>query len=98
MSGVGGVFPNFEDHLLDKKKISEYFKGNIHEVYYPINYTSRVGPWQYHIPADVKNFIDPTTLTWNGRIKVVGKNNPSAQIIDQNNTYFNISHPYSQIK
>ena len=82
MTGVGGVFPNFEDHLLDKKKIAEYFKGNIHEVYYPINYTSRVGPWQYHIPADVKNFIDPTTLTWNGRIKVVEKNNPSLKIID----------------
>ena len=29
MTGVGGVFPNFEDHLLDKKKIAEYFKGNI---------------------------------------------------------------------
>ena len=32
MSGVGGVFPNYEDHLLDKKKISEYFTGNFHEV------------------------------------------------------------------
>ena len=27
MAGIGGVFPNFEDHLLDKKKISEFFKG-----------------------------------------------------------------------
>ena len=85
MAGVGGVFPNFEDHLLDKKKISEFFKGNFHEVYYPINYTSKLGPWQYHIPADVKNFIDPTTLTWNGRIKVIEKNNPSADVIDKAN-------------
>ena len=87
MAGVGGVFPNFEDHLLDKKKIAEYFKGNFHEVYYPINYTSKVGPWQYHIPADIKNFIDPTTLTWNGRIKVVEKNNPSSEVIDSGNNH-----------
>ena len=25
MTGIGGVFPNFEDHQLDKKKISEFF-------------------------------------------------------------------------
>ena len=25
MAGIGGVFPNFEDHLLDKKKISEFY-------------------------------------------------------------------------
>ena len=37
MAGIGGVFPNFEDHLLDKKKISEFFMGNLHEMYYPIN-------------------------------------------------------------
>ena len=82
MTGIGGVFPNFEDHLLDKKKISELFRGNFHEVYYPINYTSKSGPWQYHIPADVKNFIDITTLTWNGRIKVIEVANPSASIVD----------------
>ena len=41
MSGVGGVFPNYEDHLLDKKKISEYFTGNFHEVIYPLNYSSK---------------------------------------------------------
>ena len=84
MAGIGGVFPNFEDHLLDKKKISEFFKGNIHEIYYPINYTSKTGPWQYHIPADVRNFLDPSTLTWNGRIKVINKEDGSA-VTDANN-------------
>ena len=73
MSGVGGVFPNYEDHLLDKKKISEYFTGNFHEVIYPLNYSSKYGPWQYHCPADHKNFIDLNTLTWNGKIKVTNK-------------------------
>ena len=43
MTGIGGVFPNYEDHLLDKKKISECFDGNFHEVLYPLNYTSRNG-------------------------------------------------------
>ena len=28
MTGVGGIFPNYEDHLLDKKNISECFEGN----------------------------------------------------------------------
>ena len=32
MAGVGGVFPNYEDHLLDKKKIAEFFKGNFHDL------------------------------------------------------------------
>ena len=77
MSGVGGVFPNYEDHLLDKKKISEYFTGNFHEVLYPLNYSSKYGPWQYHCPPDHKNFIDLNTLTWNGKIKVTNKTNPS---------------------
>ena len=48
MSGVGGVFPNYEDQLLDRKKISEYFTGNIHEVLYPINYSSKHGPQEFH--------------------------------------------------
>ena len=81
MSGVGGVFPNYEDHLLDKKKISEYFTGNFHEVIYPLNYSSKYGPWQYHCPADHKNFIDLNTLTWNGKIKVKNKKNPATPII-----------------
>ena len=86
MSGVGGVFPNYEDHMLDKKKISEYFTGNFHEVLYPLNYSSKYGPWQYHCPPDHKNFIDLNTLTWNGKIKVTNKTNPSTPIIsaDQN--------------
>ena len=81
MSGVGGVFPNYEDHLLDKKKISEYFTGNFHEVIYPLNYSSKYGPWQYHCPADHKNFIDLNTLTWNGKIKVTNKKNAATPII-----------------
>ena len=63
MTGVGGVFPNYEDNLLDKKKISECFLGNFHEVLYPLNYTSKNGPWQYHSPQDNKHFIDLNTLT-----------------------------------
>ena len=81
MSGVGGVFPNYEDQLLDRKKISEYFTGNIHEVLYPINYSSKHGPWQYHCPPDHKNFIDLNSLTWNGKIKVTNKSNSSTPII-----------------
>ena len=81
MSGVGGVFPNYEDHLLDKKKISEYFTGNFHEVLYPLNYSSKYGPWQYHCPPDRKNFIDLNTLTWNGKIKVTNKTNSATPII-----------------
>lgn len=82
MTGIGGVFPNFEDHQLDKKKISEFFRGNFHEVYYPINYTSKSGPWQYHIPADMRNFMDMSTLTWNGRIKVVETADVTKDVID----------------
>ena len=85
MSGVGGVFPNYEDHLLDKKKISEYFTGNFHEVLYPLNYSSKYGPWQYHCAPDHKNFIDLNTLTWNGKIKVTNKTNPATPIISGSN-------------
>ena len=84
MTGVGGVFPNYEDHLLDKKKISECFNGNFHEVLYPINYTSKEGPWQYHSPQDNKHFIDLNSLTWNGKIRVINKNNPSTPVISAN--------------
>ena len=61
MTGIGGVFPNYEDHLLDKKKISECFDGNFHEVLYPLNYTSKYGPWQYHSPPDNNEcpFVQP---------------------------------------
>ena len=75
MAGVGGVFPDYEDNLLDTKKISEYFSGNVHEVLYPLNYSSKHGPWQYHCPSDFRNFIDLNSLTWNGRIKVKNKDN-----------------------
>ena len=81
MTGVGGVFPNHEDHLLDKKKISEYFIDNFHEILYPLNFTSKHGPWQYHCPADYKNFIDLSTITWNGKIKVVTTANPLTPVI-----------------
>ena len=81
MKGVGGVFPNYEDQLIDKKKISEYFTGNFHEVLYPLNYSSKLGPWQYHCPPDHKNFIDLNTLTWNGKIKVTNKTNPATPLI-----------------
>ena len=64
MSGTGGIFPNYEDHQLDKKAISEHFAGNFHEIIYPLNYTSKYGPWQYHCPADVKNFVD---MEWKGK-------------------------------
>ena len=84
MTGVGGVFPNYEDHLLDKKKISECFDGNFHEVLYPLNYTSKYGPWQYHSPQDNKNFIDLNTLTWNGKIRVINKKDPSTPVISAN--------------
>ena len=73
MSGVGGVFPNYEDKLLDKKKISECFSGNFHEILYPLNYSSKFGPWQFHSPPDYKNFTDLNSLTWNGKIKVINK-------------------------
>ena len=82
MSGTGGIFPNYEDHLLDKKKISEHFAGNFHEVIYPLNFTSKYGPWQYHCPADVKNFADLNSLTWNGRVKVVNKTSTSTPVIN----------------
>ena len=82
MSGIGGVYPNFEDHNLDKTKIAECFTNNFHEILYPINYSSKFGPWQYHHPPDYKNFIDLSTLTWNGRIKVINKKDPSASVID----------------
>ena len=82
MSGTGGIFPNYEDHQLDKKKIGEHFAGNFHEIIYPLNYTSKYGPWQYHCPADVKNFIDLNSLTWNGRVKVVNKASPSTSVIN----------------
>jgi len=84
MTGIGGVFPNYEDHLLDKKKISECFDGNFHEVLYPLNYTSKYGPWQYHSPPDNKHFIDLTTLTWNGKIRVINKKDPNTSIISSN--------------
>ena len=86
MTGVGGIFPNYEDHLLDKKKISECFSGNLHEILYPLNYTSKHGPWQYHSPQDDNNFIDLNTLTWNGKIKVVNKKDPSSPVITANQT------------
>jgi len=86
MTGVGGIFPNFEDHLLDKKKISECFSGNFHEILYPLNYTSKHGPWQYHSPQDNKHFIDLNTLTWNGKIRVINKKDPISPVITANQT------------
>ena len=86
MTGVGGIFPNYEDHLLDKKKISECFSGNFHEILYPLNYTSKHGPWQYHSPQDNKHFIDLNTLTWNGKIRVINKKNPNSPVIATNQT------------
>ena len=80
MSGVGGVFPNYEDKLLDKKKISECFSGNFHEILYPLNYSSKFGPWQFHSPPDYKNFTDLNSLTWNGKIKVTNKLDGSSVI------------------
>ena len=44
MSGIGGVYPSYEDHQLDKKKIGELFSGNFHQILYPVNYSSRKGP------------------------------------------------------
>ena len=84
MTGVGGIFPNYEDHLLDKKKISECFSGNFHEILYPLNYTSKHGPWQYHSPQDDKHFIDLNTLTWNGKIRVINKKDPNSPVITAN--------------
>ena len=86
MTGVGGIFPNYEDHLLDKKKISECFSGNFHEILYPLNYTSKHGPWQYHSPQDNKHFIDLNTLTWNGKIRVINKKDPISPVITANQT------------
>ena len=86
MTGVGGIFPNYEDHLLDKKKISECFSGNFHEILYPLNYSSKQGPWQYHSPQDDKHFIDLNTLTWNGKIRVINKKDPSIPVITANET------------
>ena len=60
------------------------FYGNFHEVLYPINYTSKDGPWQYHSPQDNKHFIDLNSLTWNGKIRVINKNNPSTPVISAN--------------
>ena len=37
MTGVGGIFTNYEDNLVDKKKISECFSGNFHEILYSLN-------------------------------------------------------------
>jgi len=82
MSGTGGIFPSYEDQQLDKKTISEHFAGNFHEIIYPLNYTSKYGPWQYHCPADVRNFTDLNSLTWNGRIKVVNKVSPNTPVIN----------------
>ena len=82
MSGTGGIYPSYEDNKLDKKKISEHFAGNFHEIIYPLNYTSKYGPWQYHCPADVRNFTDLNSLTWNGRIKVVNKVSPNTPVIN----------------
>ena len=82
MSGIGGVHPNYDDHQLDKKKIGELFSGNFHEVLYPVNYSSRKGPWQFHHPPDHRNFIDMSSLTWNGRIKVVNKTNSATPVIN----------------
>ena len=86
MTGVGGIFPNYEDHLLDKKKISECFSGNFHEILYPLNYASKHGPWQYHSPQDNKHFIDLNTLTWNGKIRVINKKDPNSPVISANQT------------
>ena len=80
MAGVGGIYPSFEDFELDKKKISEYFVGNFHEIYYPLNFSSKYGPWQYHLPQDFKNFIDLNSLTWNGKVKVQNKINTATPV------------------
>lgn len=81
MAGVGGIFPSHEDHELDKKKISEHFADNFHEILYPLNYTSKHGPYQFHCPKDFKNFIDLNSITWNGKIKVQQKDDPSAAVV-----------------
>ena len=84
MTGVGGIYP-FEDHQLDKTKISEFFNGNFHEVLYPVNYSSVYGPWQFHHPPDHRNFIDLSTITWNGKIRVINKKSPSTAVTDSTN-------------
>ena len=86
MNGVGGIFPNYEDHLLDQKKISECFSGNVHEILHPLNYTSKECPWQYHSPQDDKHFINLNTLTWNGKIRVINKKDHNSPVITANQT------------
>ena len=81
MTGLGGVYPNYEDCQLDRKDIAENFSSTFREEIYPINYTSDHGPWAYDIKADPKNFIDLTSLTWNGFVKVREKSNHAAGIL-----------------
>ena len=87
MSGVGGVYPNYEDYQLDKRKIAECFTSNFHEILYPINYSSKSGPWQFHHPPDFRNFIDLSTLTWNGKIKVLNKKDPTVPVINKDSNF-----------
>ena len=81
MAGLGGVYPNYEDNQLNSKVIAENFASTFREEIYPINYTSDHGPWTYDIKADPKNFIDLTSLTWNGYIKVREVANHAAPIL-----------------
>ena len=86
LTRVGVIFPNYEDHLLDKKKISKCFSGNFHEMLCPLNYTSKECPWQYHSSQDNKYFIDLIILTWNGKIRVTNKKDPNSPVITANQT------------
>ena len=86
LTRVGVIFPNYEDHLLDKKKISKCFSGNFHEMLCPLNYTSKECPWQYHSSQDDKYFIDLIILTWNGKIRVTNKKDPNSPVIKANQT------------
>ena len=81
MSGLGGVYSNYEDLQLNSKDIAENFVSIFREEIYPINYTSDHGPWTYDIKADPKNFIDLTSLTWNGYVKVREVANHSTPIL-----------------
>ena len=47
---------------------------------YPLNYSSKFGPWQFHSPPDYKKFTDLNSLTWNGKIKVINKLDGSSVI------------------
>ena len=69
-TGIGGVTKSFEDELLIAKNGFENFDWVYSDKIYPVNHTSKTGPYIFEIRADPYHFKDLRTLRVCGKVRI----------------------------